>query len=62
MSALPLSLEALAALCALFAVAFVLARWINNYGIVDIVWSYSFALLAVAYAILERVCPSAGRG
>jgi len=56
-SALPLSLEALAALCALFAVAFVLARWINNYGIVDIVWSYSFALLAVAYAILGAGLP-----
>lgn len=52
MSALPLSLEALGVLCALFAVAFMLARAINNYGIVDIVWSYSFALLAVAYAFL----------
>lgn len=52
MSALPLSLESLGVLCALFAVAFMLARAINNYGIVDIVWSYSFALLAVAYAFL----------
>lgn len=42
---------ALAGLCAIFAVFYVLARRINNYGIVDIVWSYAFAALALFYAV-----------
>lgn len=45
-----LSLEALAALCVLFALVYVLARVIDNFGIVDIAWSYSFILVAVIYA------------
>jgi len=49
-NALPLILSALAGLCGLFALAFLLARRINNYGIVDIVWSYAFAALALFYA------------
>ena len=40
MSAPLLSLGALAALCAAFAVVYAAARWIDNYGIVDIAWSY----------------------
>jgi steroid 5-alpha reductase family enzyme len=51
-SALLLASGALAALCALFALVYLLARAIDNYGIVDIAWSYSFALLASIYALL----------
>jgi steroid 5-alpha reductase family enzyme len=40
------------ALCALFALAFALARRIDNYGIVDIAWSYAFGALALAYGLL----------
>ena len=57
MSALPLSLGALAALCALFALVYALARRIDNYGIVDIAWSYAFALLAVLYALFGSGWP-----
>lgn len=39
------------ALSVLFAALFVLARRIDNYGIVDIAWSYAFGVLAVFYAI-----------
>ena len=35
----------------MFAFFYLLARRLNNYGIVDIVWSYAFALLAVWYAL-----------
>ena len=34
-----------------FALVFLVARRIDNYGIVDIAWSYAFGLLAVFYAI-----------
>jgi steroid 5-alpha reductase family enzyme len=47
-----LASEALAALCILFALVYLLARAIENYGIVDIAWSYSFALLASFYALV----------
>ena len=50
MNALPLLLTALAGCCVLFALCYLLARRINNYGIVDIVWSYAFAVLALYYA------------
>jgi steroid 5-alpha reductase family enzyme len=52
MTAPPLILSALAGLCAVFALCYLLARRINNYGIVDIVWSYAFAGLAAFYAVL----------
>jgi steroid 5-alpha reductase family enzyme len=52
-----LSLEALAALCAAFALAYGLARWIDNYGIVDIAWSYAFAALGAAYALFGAGWP-----
>jgi steroid 5-alpha reductase family enzyme len=52
LNAIPLAIEALAALCVLFALLYAFACWINNYGIVDIAWSYSFALLALIYALL----------
>ena len=57
MSAPLLSIEALAALCALFALVYALARRIDNYGIVDIAWSYSFALLAAIYAMFGAGWP-----
>lgn len=50
MNATLLILSALAGLCAAFALCYALARRIDNYGIVDIAWSYAFALLAVFYA------------
>jgi len=52
MTALALSACALAALCITFGLVFLFARRIDNYGIVDIAWSYAFAALAVSYAIL----------
>jgi len=52
MNALPLILLALAALCGSFAVLYVIARRMDNYGIVDIAWSYAFGVLALLYALL----------
>ena len=37
--------------CGAFAVFYLLARRIDNYGIVDVVWSYAFAFLAGFYAL-----------
>jgi steroid 5-alpha reductase family enzyme len=53
-----LSVEALAALCVLFALVYALARAIDNYGIVDIAWSYAFAALASFYAVLGAGSPA----
>lgn len=50
MSTPVLLLLALAALCAGFAALYVLARRLDNYGIVDVAWSYAFAGLAGFYA------------
>ena len=50
MSLFPLVLTALAGLCLLFAGLFWGARRIDNYSIVDVGWSYAFALLAGYYA------------
>jgi steroid 5-alpha reductase family enzyme len=50
-SALSLLLTALAALCVAFALLYLVARRIDNYGIVDIAWSYAFAALATFYAL-----------
>src|SRR5471030_1742820 len=47
-----LVLTALAGLCAAFAVLYFVARRIDNYGIVDIAWSYAFGALAALYALL----------
>ena len=52
MNPLLLAVAALAGLCAVFALFFAVARRIDNYGIVDIVWSYAFAGLATFYAVL----------
>ena len=50
----PLLLAALALLvcCVVFAWFFRVARRLDNYGIVDIVWSYAFGLVALLYAVL----------
>ena len=42
---------ALVGLCGLFGLLYLLARRVDNYGIVDIAWSYAFALLAGYYAL-----------
>ncbi len=52
MTALTLGLIALGALCAAFAVLYLVARGMDNYGIVDIAWSYAFGALASFYALL----------
>ncbi|MEY2881026.1 MAG: hypothetical protein RLZZ15_3406, partial [Verrucomicrobiota bacterium] len=57
MTAPTLALLALAGLCAAFAALYVLARRIENYGIVDIAWSYAFGALAVFYALAGRGWP-----
>ena len=50
----PFLLAALALVlcCGVFALFFGVARRLDNYGIVDIVWSYSFGLVALLYAAL----------
>ncbi len=39
-------------LCAAFAGVYVFARRIDNYGVVDVAWSYAFAVVAVLYGAL----------
>ena len=51
MTTLTLILIATIALCALFAGIYFLARLINNYGTVDVAWSYAFAALGAFYAV-----------
>ncbi|MEI6107367.1 MAG: DUF1295 domain-containing protein [Opitutae bacterium] len=51
MTALALIFSAFAGLAVIFALFYLLARRINNYGIVDIVWSYAFAVLALFYGV-----------
>lgn len=51
MNLLPLLLCATAGLCLLFAGVYLVARRLDNYGIVDIAWSYAFGVLAVFYAL-----------
>jgi steroid 5-alpha reductase family enzyme len=43
---------ALVVCCGVFAGFFRVARRLDNYGIVDIVWSYAFGLVALVYAAL----------
>ena len=51
MTALPLLPVALAALCVAFGLLYLLARRVDNYGIVDIAWSYAFGALAAFYVL-----------
>ncbi len=57
MSLFPLLLVALTGLSALFAGLYWFARRIDNYGIVDVAWSYAFALLAGFYALANPGWP-----
>ncbi len=57
MSPLPLIATALAGLCAAFALLWLLCRRLDNYGFVDVAWSYAFALLAGYYALCARGWP-----
>jgi steroid 5-alpha reductase family enzyme len=50
MSPLPLLILALTGLCGLFALLWLLCRRLDNYGFVDVAWSYAFAAVAVFYA------------
>lgn len=50
MPPLVLLLCALAGLAVLFALLWLLCRWLDNYGFVDVAWSYAFAGVAVFYA------------
>lgn len=52
-----LALLAVAALCAGFAVLYLLARRLDNYGIVDVAWSYAFGALAACYALFAPGWP-----
>jgi len=51
MSFLALLFTATGILCAGFALLYFVARAVNNYGIVDVAWSYAFAALAAFYAV-----------
>lgn len=51
MSTFTLILVALAALCVLFAGVYLIARRLDNYGVVDVAWSYSFGLVGGFYAL-----------
>ena len=51
MSAWFLILSALAGLCGAFAVLYLACRRLDNYGFVDVAWSYAFLLLAGFYAV-----------
>jgi steroid 5-alpha reductase family enzyme len=54
MHPLALAAFALVVCCAGFAACFLLARRIDNYGIVDIAWSYAFGPVALLYAALSN--------
>ncbi|MBI5693952.1 MAG: DUF1295 domain-containing protein [Verrucomicrobia bacterium] len=51
MSALSLLILATAALCVGFGVLYLVARRLDNYGIVDVAWALAFSLLAGFYAM-----------
>jgi steroid 5-alpha reductase family enzyme len=57
MNAIVLSAGALFGLCALFLVVYAVARQIDNFGIVDIAWSFSFGLVALGYGLLGAGWP-----
>jgi len=54
MSTVALVLIATGALCAGFAALYAVARRMDNYGIVDIAWSYAFGALALFYALAAQ--------
>ncbi len=62
MNTASLLIMALCAVCATFALLFLLARRLGNYGIVDVAWSLGFAPLAAFYGyfgggdFIRRAC------
>ncbi len=48
---------AVVALLLVFAATYLLARRIDNYGIVDVAWSYAFGALAAFYALIGTGWP-----
>ncbi len=46
-----IALVATGSLLGIFALAFLFARRIDNYSIVDVVWSYAFGILTAFYAV-----------
>jgi steroid 5-alpha reductase family enzyme len=57
MSGWELAVGSALGLMALFALVYLLARRLDNYGVVDIAWSYAFGAAAVAYALLAPGWP-----
>jgi steroid 5-alpha reductase family enzyme len=57
MSTLALAGVATLALCGAFAALYFVARRLENYGVVDIAWSYAFGALALFYALVGRGWP-----
>jgi steroid 5-alpha reductase family enzyme len=58
---MPLLLQVLVAfvlLAALFGMAFRICRRFDNYGFVDVVWSYAFGLVAVIYSVVGTGWPT----
>lgn len=53
-SSLYLTALALVFCVALFSAAFVWARRLDNYGVVDFIWSYAFGAVALLYATLAN--------
>lgn len=51
MSVSLLLISALAGLCVAFFGLFLICRRVDNYGFVDVAWSYAFAPLAIFYAL-----------
>ncbi len=58
MSAPALFLLALAGLGGAFAGVYLLSRRLDNYGVVDVAWSYAFAALALFYAATAAGWPA----
>lgn len=58
MSAPALFLLALAGLGGAFAGVYLLSRRLDNYGVVDVAWSYAFAALALFYAATATGWPA----
>ena len=54
MSSWLLILTSLAGLCAVFSLLYLVCRRLDNYGFVDVAWSYAFALVAGFYAALAQ--------
>jgi steroid 5-alpha reductase family enzyme len=50
MTALPILLTALVGLCLVFVALYLVCRRLDNYGFVDVAWSYAFAFVAIYYA------------